>query len=152
MKVAGATDVQSYLAGLPADRRAIIERVRTLVRKNLPKGIEETFDWGMISWVVPLAIEPNTHNGKPLLYAALASQKQNCTLYLTGAAGDARILRRLEDGFKKAGKKLHMGKSCIHFKTLDDLPLPVIAEAIAAAQLETFLAVSRSARGGSRKK
>jgi hypothetical protein len=146
MRVAGATDVKSYLAGLPADRRATLLKIRALVKKNLPKGIEEMFDYGMITWVVPLSIQPETHNGKPLMFAALASQKNNCTIYLTSVAGDKEIEGRLRDGFKKAGKRLNMGKSCIHFKTVDDLPLPVIAEAISAASTKGFLDVANAAR------
>jgi len=152
MRVAGATDVRSYLAGLPADRRAMIEKVRAVVAKNLPEGIEEMFDYGMITWVVPLSIQPETYNGKPLMFAALASQKNNCTIYLTSVAGDKKIEGRLRDGYKKAGKKLHMGKSCIHFKTLDDLPLPVIAEVIAAASTKRFRDVADAARGARKRK
>jgi hypothetical protein len=147
MRVAGATDVKSYLEGLPADRRAMIEKVRAMVSKNVPRGIEEMFDYGMITWVVPLSIQPDTYNGKPLMFAALASRKNNCTVYLTGVAGDKKVEGRLRDGFKRAGKRLSMGKSCIHFKTLDDLPLPVIAEAISATSTQRFLEIHDAARG-----
>ena len=152
MRVEGATDVKSYLAGLPADRRTMIEHVRGLVRKNLPKGIEETFDYGMIAWVIPLSIQPETYNGKPLMFAALASQKNNCTIYLTCVAGDKKRAAILKDGFKKAGKRLDMGKSCIHFKTLDDLPLPVIADVISNASIKGFLDVANAARGAKKRK
>ena len=152
MRIAGATDVKSYLAGLPPDRRAMIEQVRAVVMKNLPTGIEETFEYGMIAWVVPLSIQPDTYNGKPLMFAALSSQKNNCTIYLTSVAGDKRIEGRLREGYKKAGKKLHMGKSCIHFKTLDDIPLPVIAEVIAASSTKRFLDVANAARGAKKRK
>src|SRR5262249_16790580 len=118
MRVPGATDVKSYLAGLPADRRAMIETVRAVVQKNMPKEIEEMFDYGMITWVIPLSIQAETYNGKPLMFAALASQKNRCTIYLTSVAGDKRIEKILSDGYKKAGLKLVMGKSCIHFRTL----------------------------------
>jgi hypothetical protein len=147
MRAAGATDVKSYLEGLPADRRATIEKVRAMVSRNVPRGIEETFDYGMITWVVPFSIQPDTYNGKPLMFAALASRKNNCTVYLTSVAGDEKIEGRLRDGFKRAGKRLSMGKSCIHFKTLADLPLPVIAEAISATSMKRFLAIHTSARG-----
>ena len=106
----------------------------------------------MIAWVIPLSIQPETYNGKPLMFAALASQKNNCTIYLTFVAGDKKRAAILKDGFKKAGKRLDMGKSCIHFKTLDDLPLPVIADVISNASIKGFLDVANAARGAKKRK
>ncbi|MGI9584813.1 MAG: DUF1801 domain-containing protein, partial [Acidimicrobiia bacterium] len=78
-----ATSVDQYLAELPDDRRAAIETVRDTILANLPDGYEEAMNWGMITYQVPLATYPDTYNGKPLMYAALASQKHHMAVYLT---------------------------------------------------------------------
>ena len=70
-----AATVEAYLLELPADRRAAISELRKVIRGNLPKGYVEAMNWGMIAYEVPLAINPKTYNGKPLMYAALAAQK-----------------------------------------------------------------------------
>jgi uncharacterized protein YdhG (YjbR/CyaY superfamily) len=79
-----ASTVQDYLAELPADRRESIERVRQVVLQNLPEGFEEAMNWGMITYQVPLETYPDTYNKQPLMYAALASQKNHMAVYLLG--------------------------------------------------------------------
>lgn len=127
-----ATTVDEYLEELPPERRAIVASVRDLVRRNLPEGYRETMNWGMISYELPLERYPNTYNKQPLGYAALAAQKNNYTLYLQGVYQSGKQKEWLEREFRKAGKKLDMGKSCLHFNRLEDLPLDVIAQAIAS--------------------
>jgi hypothetical protein len=134
-----ALTVDDYLAELPPERRAVVASVRDLVRRNLPEGYEETMNWGMISYEIPLERYPNTYNKKPLGYAALAAQKNNYTLYLTSVYQSDERKRWLEREFKKAGKTLDMGKSCLHFKRLEDLPLDVIAKTIASTPPEKFI-------------
>ena len=89
-----ATSVAEYLAELPADRRAAIEAVRQTILANLPEGYEEAMNWGMITYQVPLARYPDTYNGQPLAYAALASQKNHMAVYLTGIYADDETARR----------------------------------------------------------
>jgi hypothetical protein len=144
MATSKATTVAQYLAELPPDRRETIAAVRKLVQKHLPKGYEETMRWGMINYEVPLERYPDTYNKQPLGYVALAAQKNYNTLYLMAAVLSPD---RLKDGFKKAGKKLDIGKSCVHFKTLDDLPLPVIAESIASMPVDKYIAAVEKSRG-----
>jgi len=139
MVMSKAATVGDYLAELPADRRRTISAVRAVVRKNLPKGYKETIGYGMICYTVPLSIYPQTHNCQPLCYAALAAQKNYCALYLMNVYGDAPTAKAFREGFKKAGKKLDMGKSCVRFKTADDLPLDVIGKTIAATPLKAFV-------------
>ena len=127
----------AYLKELPADRRREIARVRDMVRKHLPDGYRETMNWGMITYEVPLDRHPNTYNGQPLCYAALAAQKSYLSLYLMPV--DAAALARLKAAFAKAGKKLDMGKSCIRFKRADDLPLDAIGAEIAAVPAVKFV-------------
>jgi hypothetical protein len=134
-----AVTVKDYLAELPEDRRAVVAAVRAVILKNLPKGYCESMNWGMISYEVPLDRYPNTYNGQPLAYAALAAQKNNYSLYLTCVYQDPKRERALRDAFAKAGKKLDMGKSCIRFKKLEDLPLPAIGKVIAGVPVDEFI-------------
>jgi hypothetical protein len=134
-----ALTVDDYLAELPPERRAIVASVRDLIRRNLPAGYEETMNWGMISYEIPLERYPDTYNKKPLGYAALAAQKNNYTLYLTSVYQSDERRKWLEREFTKAGKKLDMGKSCLHFTRLEDLPLDVIAKTIASTPPEKFV-------------
>jgi hypothetical protein len=146
MARSGATTVDEYLAELPEDRRAAISEVRDVVLRNLPAGYRETMNWGMISYEIPLERYPTTYNGQPLSYAALASQKNYCAIYLLGVYGDGEQARWFKEEFRKAGKKLDMGKSCVRFRTADDLPLDVIGRVIAATPPEQFIAVHEKSR------
>ena len=141
-----ATTVDEYLAELPPERRSIVASVRDLVRRNLPEGYHETMNWGMISYEIPLERYRDTHNKQPLGYAALAAQKHFYTLYLNAAYQDSDGKKRLEREFQKAGKKLDMGKSCLHFKRLEDLPLDVIARVIGSMPPEKFIELYEAVR------
>jgi hypothetical protein len=141
-----ATTVAGYLAELPAERRAVVEAVRDTVLRHLPDGYEETMNWGMISYEVPLARYPDTYNRQPLSYAALAAQKHHYALYLNAAYQDEASERRLRDGFAAAGRTLDIGKSCVRFRRLDDLPLDVIGDVIASTPPDAFIAQYEAAR------
>jgi hypothetical protein len=146
MKVAAKT-VEGYLKALPAERRKVLAQLRDVVLKNLPKGYEESFDWGCPIYQVPLAKYPDTYNKKPLSYVAIAAQKNYYALYLMSVYQDAKLLAKLRADFAKAGKKLNMGKSCVRFKSLDDLPLPAIGRIIAAVPPAKFIAEYERIRG-----
>ena len=147
-----AKTVAEYIASLPEDRRGAIKAVRDVVMKHLPAGYKEGMEYGYISWSVPLSLYPETYNGQPLCYAALASQKNHMALYLMCAYADSPIKQRLVKGFKDAKKKLDMGKSCVRFQSLDDVALDVIAEMFrrlpAKRYIETYTnALAASGRG-----
>jgi hypothetical protein len=146
MAQSSAKTVAEYLKELPADRRAEISKVRDVVRSNLPDGYEEEMLFGMISYGVPLTRMPNTYNGQPFCYVALAAQKNFNTLYLMGVYANDGNRRVFEQGFKKAGKKLDMGKSCVHFKSADDLPLDLIGSTIASIPMEQWIAIYEKSR------
>jgi hypothetical protein len=112
-----------YIASLPADRAKTIAMVRALVNKHIPRGYDECLVWGTIGWTIPLSRYPDTYNKQPICYVALSSQKNYCSLYLMGAFWNASQLEQLKAAFKAAGKKLDMGKCCVHFESPDDLPL-----------------------------
>lgn len=146
MVMSRATTVNEYLAELPEDRRAVVTAVRELIRKHLPEGFRETVGWGMLTYAVPLERYPDTYNGQPLCNVALASQKNYCSLYLMGVYQDEEQAAALKDAFRAAGKKLDMGKSCLRFRSLDDLPTEAIGQLIARTSVDTFIARYEASR------
>lgn len=139
-------DVAAYLARLPAERRATVTAVRRLIKRHLPKGYREAMNWGAITYEVPLRRYPTTYNGQPLCYVALAAKKAHLSLYLMAAYGNPTLTRRLQDGFREAGKRLDMGKACIRFRVLDDLDLNSIAHVIASTPMERYIARAEAIR------
>ena len=150
MAQSSATSVDEYLAELTLDRRSAISKVRDIILKNLPDGYVEEMRWGMISYGVPLERFPDTYNGQPLMYSALASQKRHMSLYLTNVYGDTGLREWFTERYRASGKKLDMGKSCVRFKTIDDLPLDLAGEAIAKTSAEEFLEIYARSRAGRR--
>ncbi len=134
-----AKSIQEYLAEMPAERREAIEEVRETILKNLPEGFEEVINWGMITYQVPLEVYPDTYNKKPLVYAALANQKNHMAVYLTGIYMDEKLNQQFEEKYKKTGKRYDVGKSCVRFRKLEDLPLPLIGESIQAVEMDEFI-------------
>lgn len=141
-----AATVAEYLNELPDDRRAAIEEVREVILANLPDGYIETMNWGMISYGIPLERYPDTYNKQPLGYAALASQKNYMSLYLMHVYADAAQLEDFTSRYRASGKKLDMGKSCVRFKSVDDLPLDLIGEVIAGCSVEQMIANYEASR------
>jgi uncharacterized protein YdhG (YjbR/CyaY superfamily) len=135
-----AKTVDEYLLALPEERREAISKVREVILQNLPDGYEESMNWGMIAYEVPLSTCPDTYNGQPLTYAALASQKNHMAVYLSGIYMDEAAREKFESDYKATGKKFDVGKSCVRFRKLDDLPLPVIGEAIRYLPADEFVA------------
>lgn len=140
MASSAAATVAQYLASLPADRRAELTRVADVVRAHLPAGYEEGMVYGMMGWYIPLSRFPETYNGQPLVLAALAAQKNAMSLYMMTVYGDKAIEAKFRAGFKTAGKKLDMGKSCVRFKTADALALEVIGDTIEKVSVERYIA------------
>ena len=141
-----ASTVAQYLAALPADRRAAISAVRDAINENLPNGYEEGMQFGMIGYYVPLERYPDTYNGQPLGIASLANQKRHVSLYLMGIYANDFDARWFKEAWQATGKRLDMGKSCVRFKTIDDVPLDVIGAAIARTTVDDFIAAYESAR------
>ena len=134
-----AKTVQEYLAALPAERREGLGAVREVILRNLPEGYEETMNWGMISYEIPLSRYPTTYNKRPLLMAALASQKQYMSLYLMSVYGDKETETWFKAQYEASGKKLNMGKSCLYFSKAVDLPLDLVGEVIRRSTVEAYL-------------
>ncbi len=143
-----AETVAEYLAGLPQDRRQAIERVRRTILDHLPQGYQEAMNWGMISYQIPLDRYPDSYNGQPLMYAALASQKNHMAVYLFGIYSSDEARQQFEAAYKATGKRYEVGKSCVRFKKLDDLPLDLIGDTIASMEVEEFIALTEAAHSG----
>lgn len=131
--------IDEYINSLPPDRQQALEKVRKVILDNLPEGYEEEMNWGMITYQVPLEVYPDTYNKKPLMYAALASQKNHMAVYLTGIYTDEKQREEFENAYRATGKRYDVGKSCVRFRKLDDLPLDVLADAIAALEMDDYI-------------
>ena len=142
-----ASTVAQYLAGLSPERRQAMEAVRETIVRNLPAGYEEAMDYGMITYRVPLAIFPDTYNGRPLTVAGLASQKNYMAVYLAGIYMSEERSQTFEAAYRATGKRYDLGKSCVRFRKLEDLPLELIGQAIASVPADEF--VERSRQHGS---
>jgi hypothetical protein len=143
-----AASVGEYLAGLPDDRRTAISAVRDVVNAHLPEGYVETMAFGMIGWVIPLEDYPSTYNKQPLAIASLASQKNHMALYLMGLYSEGPELEWFEQQYVDRGMKLDMGKSCVRFKRLDQVPLDVVGEVIARIPPAQYIERYEAARAG----
>ncbi len=141
-----ASTVDQYLEELPPERRKIVSTVRSVILENLPQGYAESMNWGMISYEIPLEDYPDTYNGQPLGYLALAAQKRCYSLYMLGVYRDSEQEAKLNEAFKKAGKKPDMGKSCVRFRKLEDIPLDVIGELIASTPPEVLISLYDQSR------
>jgi len=151
MKSKAAT-VEQYLAELPEDRQEAIQAVRATILKSLPKGYEEGMQYGMIGYYVPHSLYPPGYHcdpKQPLPYASLASQKNHMAIYLMCVYGNAEQETWFREAWAKTGKKLDMGKSCVRFKRIEDLPLKVIGQAIKRVPVKKLIAHYESALEGS---
>lgn len=144
--MSAAATVEEYLGELSAERREAMEAVREVALANLPEGYAEAMNWGMISWEVPLERYPNTYNKQPLMYAALASQKNYMSLYLMCVYSHDDDRTWFEERFRASGKKLDMGKSCVRFRRVEDLPMDLIAETIASTSVDEYIRRYEAAR------
>jgi Domain of unknown function (DU1801) len=135
-----ATTVEDYLAELPAERRETIQGVRAVILEHLPDGFVEGMQYGMIGYYIPLERYPDASNQQPLAIAALASQKRYMSLYLMGIYANEDDAWWFREQWTLSGKRLDMGKSCVRFRKLDDVPLDVVSAAIARTSAEDFIA------------
>lgn len=141
-----ALTVEKYLKELPLDRKDTVIKIRNTILKNLPKGYKEVMEFGMICYVIPLSKYPDTYNKKPLVYCALANQKNYISLYLSCVYVDKKTRKEFEDSYKKSGKKLNAGASCVRFKKLDEIPFDVVNRAIKKFSVNKFIEIYETSR------
>ncbi|MDV2448720.1 hypothetical protein CMU93_14550 [Elizabethkingia anophelis] len=124
--------IQTYLEKVPDERKMTFEKLFNAIHDNLPTGFELTEAYGMLTWVVPLSSYPAGYHcapGTPLPFLSLASQKNFLAFYHMGIYADKDLLEWFQESYTQHAKyKLDMGKSCVRFKKMDDIPYGIIAE------------------------
>ena len=127
-----AANPTEYITKLPEDRQPVVSKIRETILKNLPEGFEEQMSYGMLGYVVPHSIYPDGYHCDtklPLPFINLASQKNFVALYHSGIYADKKLLDWFIAEYPKHCKrKLDMGKSCVRFKYMDDIPYELLAE------------------------
>lgn len=127
-----ATSVEDYISQIPEERQEVLKKMFNTIRENLPHGFEHGISYGMIGWQVPLETYPEGYHCNPglaLPFMSLASQKNFIALYHMGLYAKPELLEWFVAEYPKYSKrKLDMGKSCVRFKKIDDIPFELIAE------------------------
>lgn len=138
-----ATTPEQYLSELPEDRKEAILKLRNAIKENLPQGFEEVISYGMLGYVVPHSIYPSGYHCDPKLplpFINLASQKNFIALYHMGIYANKNLESWFVSEYPKHVKtKLDMGKSCIRFKKMDDIPFDFIGELAAKVSVEDWI-------------
>lgn len=138
-----ANSPEEYISQLSDDRKSAVERLRTTIKSNLPKGFEETMSFGMIGYVIPLSIYPSGYHvnpTEPIPFISIASQKNYVAFYHMGIYTFPNVLAWFQEEYPKHVKtKLDMGKSCIRFKKMENIPYNLIAELCRKITVEDYL-------------
>lgn len=126
------TSPDKYIETLPADRQKPMTELRRVIKKNLPKGFSESMGYGMLGYCVPHSLYPAGYHcnpQQPLPFISIASQKNFIALYHMGLYADPKLLKWFTEAYaKEVPTKLDMGKSCIRFKKMDQIPYKLIGE------------------------
>ena len=144
--------VDDYVASVPADRREAFDAVRATINANLPAGFEEGVEFGMLTWSVPLSTFADTYNGRPLGLIALANQKQYLAMYVLGVYATEGGEERFRTAWEATGTKLDMGKSCVRFRRVDDVPLAVVADTVRSSSVDALIAAHQRAHPGRKRR
>ena len=138
-----AETVEEYLIALPDDRKLAMNKIRTIILENIPSSFAETMSYGMIGYVVPHSLYPDGYHCNPKLplpFINIASQKNFIALYHMGIYANPELLKWFTDEFPKhTSQKLDMGKSCIRFKKMDQIPFDLIAELVQKVSVEEWI-------------
>jgi uncharacterized protein YdhG (YjbR/CyaY superfamily) len=138
-----AETVEEYLNELPEERKEVMIKLREIILKNIPKGFTEEMSYGMIGYVVPHSLYPDGYHCNPKLplpFLNIASQKNFVTLYHMGIYAKPELLKWFIDEFPKhSNLKLDIGKSCIRFKKMDQIPFDLIEELVQKMSVEEWI-------------
>jgi len=144
MKATGNT-VLEILTSVPSDRVEPFNKLHEVIIKNLPKGFEPGISYGGLGYVVPHSLYPGGYHCKPsepLPFAGIASQKHSINLYHMGIYSDPKLLKWFVTEFPKhSNQKLDMGKSCIRFKKLDDIPYKLVGELMKKISVKEWIKI-----------
>ncbi|HVY69251.1 MAG TPA: DUF1801 domain-containing protein [Verrucomicrobiae bacterium] len=153
--VTPAATVEKYLQGQTEERKAALGAARAVILKNLPEGYEECIQCGAIAYVVPHRLYPPGYHcdpSKPLPYAMLSSHKGHMSLHLMTVYGNPAIEKWFREQWRSSGKKLDMGKACIRFKKVEDLPLDVVGQVVARVPVKSYIGYVERMLGAIRQK
>ena len=138
-----STSPEAYIESLEEDRKMALKKMHRVILDNLPKGFEVNMGYGMLCYSVPLSIYPAGYHctpGLPLPFISLASQKNSINLYHMGIYADPNLLKWFQEEYPNHCKsKLDMGKSCIRFKKIDQIPYELIAELCQKITVEQYI-------------
>ena len=151
-----ATTPDAYIAEIPEDRQKAFNKLRSVIKKNLPKGFKEGMGYGMMGWSVPHSIYPAGYHCNPkdpLPFMGLASQKHFIAVYHMGIYADPKLLKWFTDAYAKAGVgRLDMGKSCIRFSNVEKIPYKLIGELASKMKTDDWISLYDTNFKDSRKK
>jgi uncharacterized protein YdhG (YjbR/CyaY superfamily) len=140
-----ASTVNDYIDELPEDRKKAISKLRKVIKKNLPKGFQETMGYGMMGYCVPHSKYPAGYHcdpKQPLPFMGVASQKNFIAVYHMGVYAIPELNKWFVSEYKKRmTKKLDMGKSCLRFKKEEDIPYDLIGELSSRVTPDQWIAV-----------
>jgi len=140
-----AATPEAYMAEIPEERQTAFSKLRSIIKKNLPKGFTETMGYGMLGWVVPHSKYPAGYHCNPkdpLPFMGIASQKNFIAIYHMGLYANPTLLKWFTAAHAKASpKKLDMGKSCIRYKNPDDIPFDLIGELSSKTTPDDWIAI-----------
>lgn len=132
-----------YIASIPEDRKPYLQKLRETILKNIPKGFEETMQYSMISYVVPHSIYPDGYHCNPqdaLPFASIASQKNSINLYHSGIYADKKLYDWFVSEYPKyCTRKLDMGKSCVRFKKMEEIPYQLIGQLMKKVKVKDYI-------------
>ncbi|SMP31332.1 DUF1801 domain-containing protein [Chryseobacterium profundimaris] len=127
-----SVSLDDYLSKIPEERQEVFRKLFNTINDNLPEGFSQGSSYGMIGWAVPLETYPAGYHctpGTPLPFISIASQKNFIAFYHMGIYAKPDLLNWFVEEFPKYSKrKLDMGKSCVRFKKIDDIPFELLAE------------------------
>lgn len=143
-----AKSPEAYIAEMPEERQKAFNKLRSVIKKNIPKGFKETMGYGMMGYCVPHSIYPKGYHCNPkdpLPFMGLASQKNFIAVYHMGIYADPALLKWFVTAHAKASpKKLDMGKSCIRYKKPGDIPFELIGELASKMTPNEWIAIYES--------
>lgn len=139
-----ASSPEEYMEALPIERKEAVRKLRQAILENLPQGFQEQIQYNMIGYVVPLDLYPDGYHckpGTPLPFMNLASQKNYIAVYSSAIYADPVLLTWFREEYaKRVTTKLDMGKSCIRFKKMDNIPYALIGELASKVSVEEWIA------------
>ena len=136
---------QEYVDSLPEDRKIAVERLRQIIKLNLPEGFQEEMSYGMLGFIVPHSIYPKGYHCKPNLplpFINIASQKNFIALYHMGVYANTELLNWFVVEYSiRVKTKIDMGKSCIRFKKMEEIPFELIGELATKTTVSDWISI-----------